>query len=159
MFYTFSHDFREIFAAKLEMVLRVSYKNAEIIARRCLLFSVGQQLRNAVVDRKGGCRVAKRYPNKNGVFISEYPMYHAIFTYTPRLQCSLCIYDGLRHPYWFRTRCRRRRPMHIVDTIKIKYDISPGTKFFKCIMRFFTRFILFLMNVETRRVNVLNIMA
>lgn len=30
--------------------------------------------------------VAKRLPNKNGVFISEYPMYHAIFTYSPRLQ-------------------------------------------------------------------------
>ena len=27
--------------------------------------------------------LAKRYPNKNGVFINEYPMYHAIFTYSP----------------------------------------------------------------------------
>lgn len=94
----------EIFAAISEMVLRVIYKNRKIIGWRCLLLTlVGQQLRIAVVDEKGGCRVAKRYPNKNGVFISEYPMYHAIFTYTPHLLSSLYIYSSLHDPLWFRT--------------------------------------------------------
>lgn len=56
-------------------------------------------------------------------------MYHAIFTYTPRLQSSLYIYGG---PHLVSN--RRRGAMHIADVIKIKYDISPDA-LFKCIIR------------------------
>lgn len=104
----FSRNLGKIYTALFCAWCRM--KNVKIIGRRCLLS--GQQLRSAGMNGKRGRRawarrVEKRYPNKNGVFISEYPMYHAIFTYTPRLQSPLYIYVGLPVPLPV-ANCRRR---------------------------------------------------
>lgn len=44
----------------------------------------GRRILEGMLVRHGlvGIALRKRYSNKNGVFISEYPMYHAIFTYS-----------------------------------------------------------------------------